>query len=307
LNHRIKHMDCALVLGRARIPSWGFVLPGLLVLGCVNLNQPASVSKCVGSTSGPCLDNPSNPDAPVVPPNLDAPVFPALDASVGMDTVQVVPRDDGPAERSDSPLTPDDGGDVNGPQDVAVAPDDLGPDTEIVLLDGSSDVQSDIASDVQADIALDVRSDLRGDLPSFGAEPSVEPGPEPTGMEAGPEPRPEPGPEPRPEPGPDGGTGDLAAPNCVQQIINNGYSFGSIPSCSVCVDQNRLSYATQCKAIIDCLQTHYPCTGNCPSTCNNSAGANSAAIGCADALMTAAAVAWGCRWPRGRSWPGVSG
>lgn len=289
MNHRIELMDRAWKSSRVWATAWSLLLPGLLALGCVNLDRPASVSGCAGSSTNPCTDNQSKPnaDAPVAPPNLDAPIVPSPDVPGGNDDVQINPLgDDAPVDNFDSPVAPDDGppnGDVNIQKDTVPdgkGPPDLGPD----ILIGTPEAGPEVQPDAQSDLRIDLPPDL-------GREVTPEPGPEPAGVESGLEPglepRPEVGPEPGPEPGLDGGSGDTAAANCVQQIINNGYSFGTIPPCSVCVE-NQTSRAKQCADIIDCLQVHYPCTGNCTNTCNNAAQASSIAIGCAYALTTAA-------------------
>ena len=280
-------MDRMWVRSRARAAFWVSLAPMLLALGCVDLNKPASVSACAGSSTSPCKDN--------VNPNPDAPVLPSPDVPSVKDDAQIIPQNDVPGVNSDGPVTLDDvaqNGDANSLKDLAVVSDgkalpDLAPDVQIGLPDAGIEVQSDLGADVQSDVRIDSPP---------GPEIAPEPGPEPLGVEPGPEPRPEPepepglepAPEPRPEPGPDAGTGDTAAANCVQQIINNGYAVGTTPACSACVE-NQTSRAKQCTDIIDCLQTHYPCTGNCATNCYNGAGAGSVGIGCADNLLTAAA------------------
>ena len=269
--------------------------PVLLSLGCVNLNKPAVVSACAGSSTQPCKDPTGGEkfDAPVVP---DAPVLPSPDVSPANNDARLIPQDGGPGLNSDSPTTSDDvsqNGDTNSLGDSAVVPDgkilpDVGADVRSGLPDAGIEVQSDAQADVQVVLPPELGAEFApepGPEPA-GVEPGLEPGPE-AHPEVGPEPSPEPGPEPRPEPGPDAGAGDVAI-NCIQQIINNGYSFGTTPPCSACVE-NGTSRATQCTAIIDCLQTNYPCTGNCTNQCNNTAKASGVAISCANAITTAAA------------------
>jgi hypothetical protein len=40
--------------------------------------------------------------------------------------------------------------------------------------------------------------------------------------------------------------------------------------------------------MIDCYDTHYPCTGNCPTDCLNMAGGSGVVSTCVNALVSAA-------------------
>jgi hypothetical protein len=81
-------------------------------------------------------------------------------------------------------------------------------------------------------------------------------------------------------PSPDGG-------NCISKVINNGYACGTAPACSTCKDNNT-SLEASCKAVLDCFESKYPCTGNCATECFNSTGAIGPVRTCITALQTAA-------------------
>jgi hypothetical protein len=51
---------------------------------------------------------------------------------------------------------------------------------------------------------------------------------------------------------------------------------------------NQVSVEAKCVMLIDCLETNYPCTGNCHAQCRNTVGANAVVDVCATALITAA-------------------
>jgi hypothetical protein len=79
----------------------------------------------------------------------------------------------------------------------------------------------------------------------------------------------------------------MTGANCVETIILNGYSTTGAMPCSACME-NGMSRETPCKAMIDCLEMMYPCTGNCYSQCGNSAGISGPSAACVMALLTAA-------------------
>ena len=83
---------------------------------------------------------------------------------------------------------------------------------------------------------------------------------------------------------PDGG-------NCISKIINNGYACGTV-MCSACKSDNT-SLEAKCKAVLDCIESKYPCSGNCSTECFNSAGATGPVQACVSALQTAACGAGG--------------
>jgi hypothetical protein len=90
------------------------------------------------------------------------------------------------------------------------------------------------------------------------------------------------------------GTGGAAgssgtAKNCVDAIKLAGYSAGG-QACSAC-KENGADKSVPCKAVIDCLDTNYPCgsANNCALQCNNSGGADSIVSGCVTMLLSAAA------------------
>jgi hypothetical protein len=76
--------------------------------------------------------------------------------------------------------------------------------------------------------------------------------------------------------------------NCVDQIKNNGYAFGTVPACSQCKDSNNNSFEPDCKGMIDCLAPKWPCTGNCWNECHNSVTGGQVVGDCVTALTTAA-------------------
>ena len=78
------------------------------------------------------------------------------------------------------------------------------------------------------------------------------------------------------------------AGNCVAQIQANGYAFPPAAPCSSCRDNN-LSLEGKCKAMIDCLESRFPCTSStCNSQCLNNVGGSSVVDTCAKALTNAA-------------------
>jgi hypothetical protein len=83
-----------------------------------------------------------------------------------------------------------------------------------------------------------------------------------------------------------GSTG--TAKNCVDAIAMAGYSATGAQPCSACLE-NGADKSTNCKKVIDCLDTNYPCgsASNCALQCNNSGGADSIVSACVNALLTA--------------------
>jgi len=84
-----------------------------------------------------------------------------------------------------------------------------------------------------------------------------------------------------------GRTGVGMSGNCISDIQSNGYSAGTAPACSACNDNGK-SLATQCEAVIDCIEPQWPCTNNCLTQCYNMAGASGPVMTCVSALTTAA-------------------
>jgi hypothetical protein len=261
----MKPVDCPWADRQAPGLFWVLLVPVLLVLGCVDLTQPANVSACSGSSDQPCVDHALTPssDAPEVPPNSDAPVLPSPDGPQSgadgppllADTSVAVP--DTPVARadvfqaSDIPLVTD----VRAASDVTIAPDVV-PD----ILKGSPDASPDTRADATTAVAPDL------------------------GLEIGP--------ETAPDAGHDSGGGPVTPATCIQRlIIDNGYAFGATRPCSACYE-NGSSLASLCTGILDCLQKHAPCTGDCSTGCNNSVGASGVAITCAQDLAKAAACPW---------------
>lgn len=180
---------------------FGLLVPGVSLVGCVNLSQPESVQQCSRSPGG-CLDNPSSHDAPV-----DTPV-PTPDLRPGDEPVRQpdLPSDTSPAS--------DGAGDGRDGGPAADAPADRPADAPPVSEAGPALDQA--GGDLPTDKPVNEAGPEPG--PEPGKEPGVEPGPEASkepgaepGPEPGKEPGPEPGPEPAPEPGNDGGTG----PSCA--------------------------------------------------------------------------------------------
>jgi len=200
-----------------------FLLPGLLVVGCVSLTKPESVTRnCPTGSATSCSDDPTKQ-------------LPTVGDDAKKDTV------DNP-----SPDVP------NGPETPIVKPD-AGPDAPVSVPDSSPDKPdlgignkdatngdarnpADVTdgSPPPADVPLDNATGAESGPEPPAAEPGPEPqnGPEPSSKpepQNGPEPQnsPEPGPEPQngPEPGPepprDGGT--TPASNC-------NIFYGSAPS-----------------------------------------------------------------------------
>jgi hypothetical protein len=85
-----------------------------------------------------------------------------------------------------------------------------------------------------------------------------------------------------------GGAGGSAAKNCIDAIKLNGYSATGASPCSAC-KANQTDDSAKCEAMIDCEDTGYPCTGNCPTNCLNTAQGDGVVQACVNALLTAAA------------------
>ena len=84
-----------------------------------------------------------------------------------------------------------------------------------------------------------------------------------------------------------------AAASCVAQIVANGYAYTGVAACSAC-SENGNSVEQKCKDMIDCVSTNYPCSGNCHSTCLNSAQGDGVVDTCVTNLVT---TACGGSWP----------
>ena len=65
-----------------------------------------------------------------------------------------------------------------------------------------------------------------------------------------------------------GGAGGGTASNCVDDHHLAGYASPPAMPCSACME-NGMSRETPCKAMLDCLEASFPCTGNCYSQCRN--------------------------------------
>ena len=57
----------------------------------------------------------------------------------------------------------------------------------------------------------------------------------------------------------------------------------------MCAD-NGTSLETKCKTMIDCLDTNYPCSGNCQTNCLNMVGGSGVLSTCVNALTSAACM-----------------
>ncbi len=68
-----------------------------------------------------------------------------------------------------------------------------------------------------------------------------------------------------------------------------GYAYPGAAPCSECKD-NQISMESKCTMTIDCLETNYPCSGNCFTTCINMVGANTVVATCVSALTSAACM-----------------
>ena len=129
--------------------------------------------------------------------------------------------------------------------------------------------------------------DSASDPSALGDAAADQPLPGDAVPEAQPKPTPEPGPEPSPEPAPepsrDGGVID--AGNCINQINNSDYVYGSAPGCSACKDNSTL-LETKCKGMLDCLAP--PSTKADMTYCLNLVGGSQRVSDCVSALTTAA-------------------
>lgn len=70
-------------------------------------------------------------------------------------------------------------------------------------------------------------------------------------------------------------------------IQRGGYAYGTAPACSAC-KENSTSLELKCKAVIDCFEEKWPCSGNCPTECYNQSAASGPAMTCVMALTKAA-------------------
>jgi hypothetical protein len=85
------------------------------------------------------------------------------------------------------------------------------------------------------------------------------------------------------------GAGGTTGDNCVETIILMGYASPPAMPCSACLE-NGMSREMQCKAMIDCLEMNYPCTGNCHTQCRNMAGVSGPTETCVTALVNASCM-----------------
>ena len=78
--------------------------------------------------------------------------------------------------------------------------------------------------------------------------------------------------------------------NCADAIKLAGYAAGTAPPCSAC-KENGVDKSTNCKKVIDCLDTNFPCGSkmSCFSNCNNTGQADSIVTVCVNKLLTAGA------------------
>jgi len=87
------------------------------------------------------------------------------------------------------------------------------------------------------------------------------------------------------------GTGGLGSGNCIDDLIGAGYSEPSVDPCSACHD-NETKLADKCMAMIDCLETVWPCaaSANCWTECRNKAGGSGILETCVHNLTAAACM-----------------
>lgn len=83
-----------------------------------------------------------------------------------------------------------------------------------------------------------------------------------------------------------GAGGTSSAKNCIDAIKLNNYSATGAPPCSMCKN-NQTDESARCEAMIDCEDTGYPCSGNCPTDCLNTAMGDGVVKDCVSALVTA--------------------
>ncbi len=84
-----------------------------------------------------------------------------------------------------------------------------------------------------------------------------------------------------------GAGGGGPAKNCIDAIKLNGYVSTPAAPCSACKD-NQTDESAKCEMMIDCEDAAgYPCTGNCVSNCQNTAGADVVVAGCVSSLVSA--------------------
>jgi hypothetical protein len=279
----MKSPALAFLGARSSVSLLALLVPGLLFIGCVSLDKPTAVKACANSPRG-CSDDP-------VPLGKDAAL--AADAAPSPDLPSAndtrVAQDDLPPTVPDvfvkADLAPDLPADKVGPADVA---------------DGS------VGSDGQDATAVDTREVFSPDLPGPDLPGPDLPGPDFPGPDLrGPD---VPGPDlPRPDlPGPDLPTdpptgrdsppdivpdlgsdqvkNDTGPGNCITQIIAAGYTAGTAPPCSACVE-NGNSLATKCTGMLDCLAP--PKTSANFTDCLNFVGGSSPVGSCVTALTTA--------------------
>jgi hypothetical protein len=161
------------------------LLAGLLFMGCVNLDKPASVRLNCSGGSATCTDFASEPGPE---PGPDAATFnPDTNASPDLpygDEPVVIQRDDASPDNpdfvsdgqavdlevvvvKDGPTDADTRVDFDAGEDGVVPPVDLGSDLPPdVGFDVSRDVGLDVGPDVGLDVSPDVSPDIRIDVPA---------------------------------------------------------------------------------------------------------------------------------------------
>lgn len=80
--------------------------------------------------------------------------------------------------------------------------------------------------------------------------------------------------------------GGAGGGNCLTTVQAAGYSSGSA-MCSSCRD-NSTPLADKCMAMVDCMASQWPCSGNCETNCLNMVAGSGIVANCVDALVTAA-------------------
>jgi hypothetical protein len=83
-----------------------------------------------------------------------------------------------------------------------------------------------------------------------------------------------------------GGGGAGGAANCVDAIKKSGYAYSGAQPCSACIDSG-VDRSGACEALIDCLDSNYPCSGNCVLSCDTTAGATAVVKQCVENLYNA--------------------
>jgi hypothetical protein len=279
---------------RPRASHLAFLVPGLLLIGCVSLDKPAVVKTCASSPQG-CSDNPvpTGGDAAIA---NDAPQ--SEDLPPGNDTL-VAHADLPPAIpdlRANADLATDPLADVTGLTDTADGSvGSSGKDaTEVGIGDVSS---SELANPDLPGPDLPGPDLLGSDVPGPDLLGPDLPGPDLLGPDLlGPD---LPGPDlpadlptgrdsPTdiiPDLGRDQAKTDTGPGNCINQIIASGYAAGTAPPCSACNDGNGNSLTTKCTGMLDCLAP--PKTSADFTNCLNAVAGSSKVGDCVTALTTA--------------------